>query len=214
MTVLTQTPADRAIRDCVAPLLPARTSMVRLRLLGTDVLLFHRLVRDEHQRREAAAAEPVNSMGALQVLHALPAGLPVPLETLTRPEQAEVRRLPSGAARVTARTVTRSAVRPLAVDLAVARATRTRHPLEAAGQFAPFCRRAILLKQPPVRHDDLVLEAALYGIGVLAQDRGGIRLLLAPAEHRPQRHTAAAWHFVEDLYERLSPRTEPDATVS
>jgi hypothetical protein len=188
--------------------------MVRLRLLGTDALLFHRLVRDEHQRRGAAAAEPVNSMGALQLLHALPAGVPVPLEALISAEQAAVRRLPASAARVTARTVTRLAVRPLTVDLAVVRATGTRHPLELAGRFAPFCRRAILLKQLPARQDDLVLEAALYGIGVLAQECGGIRLLLEPAEHWPQRHTAAAWHFVEDLYERLSPHTESDTNVS
>ncbi|MFJ2893082.1 hypothetical protein ACIO53_44355 [Streptomyces sp. NPDC087305] len=142
-------------------------------------------------------------MADLECLLTLPAGVRIPLESLESAARRAVRVLPTGAADREQATVTRRAVRPLRVDLAVVRASGWRQGLERAAQFAPFCRRAMLLDRCPSRLDELLAEADFYGIGVFLASGHEVELLLEPEEYRPRRHTAAAWWFVEDLYQRL-----------
>ncbi|WP_063748995.1 hypothetical protein [Streptomyces sp. NRRL B-24484] len=192
------------VRETALPLVSADTEGAVLPVLGTRALVLHRIDAAEHARRRTADAERLDGFAALECLLALPVDLPVPVDSLGSRERAVLRRLPRGAAEFDGGTVTRRAVRPLAVDLAVVRAADWRTGLERAGRFAPFCSRAVLLDRlPGPELDAAVMDASFYGIGVLLSGPDGIRSVLAPAEYRPQRHTAAAWHFAEGLYERL-----------
>ncbi|PBC71160.1 hypothetical protein BX265_5749 [Streptomyces sp. TLI_235] len=193
--------AWRSVRE-VLPQVSSEGEGVMLSVLGSRALLLYRVDETEHRRRQAAGSEPLDSIPALERLLGLPVGLPVPVGSL--PEQAGIRDLPRGAVEWDADLVTRRAVRPLAVDLAVVRAAGWRTGLERAGRFAPFCRRAVLLDEVPrAGRDETLAEASFYGIGVLVDEPDGIRIALEPEAYRPQRHTAAAWHFVEELYGRL-----------
>jgi hypothetical protein len=194
--------AWRSVREAASPQVSSESEGAVFSVLGTRALLLYRVDETEHRRRQAAASEQLDSIPALECLLGLPVGLPVPAGSL--PEEAEVRDLPRGAVEWDADLVTRRAVRPLVVDLAVVRAAGWRTGLERAGRFAPFCRRAVLLDEvPEARLDEILAEAAFYGIGVLVNEPDGIRIALEPEAYRPQRHTAAAWHFVEELYGRL-----------
>ncbi|WP_406356405.1 hypothetical protein [Streptomyces sp. NBC_00658] len=172
-------------------------------VFGSEALCFYRLDEAEHARREEASAACLDRMADLECLLTLPVGIRVPLESLDSAARREVRVLPTGAADRGRTTVTRRAVRPLRMDLAVVRASSWRKGLERAAQFAPFCRRAMLLDRRPSRLDDLLVEADFYGIGVFLASGSDVELLLEPEEYRPRRHTAAAWWFIEDLYQRL-----------
>ncbi|WP_380281948.1 hypothetical protein [Kitasatospora purpeofusca] len=191
-----------SVRKAALPQVSPESEGVVLSVLGTRALLLYRLDGAEHRRRQAAGAGRLDSIPALECLLGLPVGCRVPVGSL--PEQAQVRCLPRGAVEWDADLVTRRAVRPLAVDLAVVRAAERRTGLERAGRFAPFCRRAVLLDEVPrAGLDETVVEAAFYGIGVLVHGPDGIRVALEPEAYRPQRHTAAAWEFVEEVYGRL-----------
>ncbi|MFE3234463.1 hypothetical protein ACFXKJ_20395 [Kitasatospora indigofera] len=192
----------RSVREAALPQVPAESEGVMVSVLGTRALLLHRVDETEHERRQAAGAERLDSIPVLECLLGLPVGLPLAVGSL--PEQAAVRGLPHGAVEWDADRVTRRAVRPLAVDLAVVRAAGGRTDLERAGRFAPFCRRAVLFDEiPRAGFDEILVEAAFFGIGVLVNEPDGIRIAVEPEAYRPQRHTAAAWHFVEELYGRL-----------
>ncbi|WAL70206.1 hypothetical protein OU787_01090 [Kitasatospora sp. YST-16] len=192
----------RSVREAALPQISSESEGAVFSVLGTRALLLYRVDESECRRRQVVGAERLRSIPALECLLGLPVGLPVPVGSL--PDQAEVRGLPGGAVEWGADLVTRRAVRPLAVDLAVVRAAGWRTGLERAGRFAPFCRRAVLLDEVlHARSDEILAEAAFYGIGVLVNEPDGIRIALEPEAYRPQRHTAAAWHFVEELYGRL-----------
>lgn len=190
-----------SVRAASASLLApgGQTKVVCVR--GTEALCFYTLDPAEQERRQQAGAARLDNMAALETLLTLPVGIPVPLESFDRHQRRAVRALPAGAAERDRSTVTRSAVRPLQVDLAVVRASGWRQGLERAGRFAPFCRRAMVLARRPARLDEALMEADFYGIGVLIASKDSVEMVLEPGEHRPLRHTAAAWHFVEELYQ-------------
>ncbi|MFH8387572.1 hypothetical protein ACH4E7_42935 [Kitasatospora sp. NPDC018058] len=194
----------RSVREAALSQASVKSEGVALSILGTRALVLYRIDEAEHRRREAVGAEQLDSIPVLECLLGLPIGLPVPVDSL--PGQAAVRDLPRGAVEWGEYLVTRRAVRPLAVDLAVVRATDRRTGLERAGRFAPFCRRAVLFDHLTCSRaglEETLVEAAFYGIGVLVHEPDGIRMALEPEAYRPQRHTAAAWHFIEELYGRL-----------
>lgn len=61
----------------------------------------------------------------------------------------------------------------------------------------------MLLDRRPARLEEVLVEADFYGIGVFVASGGEVELALEPEDYRPPRHTAAAWWFVEDVYQRL-----------
>ncbi|MEU9067935.1 hypothetical protein AB0D60_13740 [Streptomyces sp. NPDC048306] len=188
-----------ASRALLEPGGQARTVSV----LGVEALCFYRLDEAEHARREEVSAARLDHMADLESLLTLPVGIPVPLASLDPAARSAVRTLPAGAVDRDRKTATRRAVRPLRVDLAVVRASGWRQGLERAAEFAPFCRRAMLLDRRPSRLDDVLVEADFYGIGVFLAAGNDVEMVLEPEDYRPRRHTAAAWWFVEDLYQRL-----------
>uniref|UniRef100_UPI003C7BD782 hypothetical protein n=1 Tax=unclassified Streptomyces TaxID=2593676 RepID=UPI003C7BD782 len=193
----------RSVRAASGALVHAGGRAKTLSLLGTDALVFYRFDATEHTRRQRAAMADLTGLGPLETLLTLPVDIPVPLDSLNARDRAAVRRLPAGSVDRDRRTVTRHAVRPLHVDLAVVAAQQPRNALEAATRFAPFCSRAALLRRPAPRMDDFLNEASFYGVGVLVDSSSGIDMVLEPRPYRPRRHTAAAWNFTEELYQRV-----------
>jgi hypothetical protein len=177
-----------------------------LQLKGSNAWVFYRYDENERARRHRVGAERLDRMDALEALLQVPVGLPVPLASLAEPLCRAIGALPGGAAVVGDGQVTRNAVRPLAVDLVVVRSSgrNWRDGLKRAGRFAPFSRRALLIDPPSEEWETLLLEAAFYGIGILIPAGGGVELVLEPRAYRPRRHTAAAWRFVEQVYQRLA----------
>lgn len=203
MVTLASSVMGRSVRTASAALLEPGTQAKTASLQGAEALFFHRTDAAEHLRRQDAAAARLDRMEALETLLALPVGVPVPLASLDTGQRRAVRTLPSGAVDRDRETVTRRAVRPVRVDLAVVPAAGWRQGLRDAGRFAPFCRRAMLLTRRPARLDEHLAEADFYGIGVFLAAEHGAEMLLQPQEHRPLRHTAAAWCFTEELYQLL-----------
>jgi hypothetical protein len=203
MVTLASSLTGGSVREASRALLEPSVQARPLSVLGTEALCFYRLNEDEHARREEASAARLDKLPDLESLLMLPVGIPVPLQSLDPLARREVRGLPTGAVERDRKAVTRRAVRPLQVDLAVVRASGWRRGLERAGQFAPFCRRAMLLDRRPARLDEVLVEADFYGIGVFIASGAEVELALEPEDYRPPRHTAAAWWFVEDVYQRL-----------
>lgn len=191
------------VRAASATLLQPGTQARVLSVEGAEALCFYRLDDAEHERRKRVSAARLDEMGALEALLALPVGVRVPLASLDRRARREVVALPAGSVVRDARSVIRQAVRPLRMDLAVVRASGWRSGLEAAGRFAPVCRRAMVLKRLPAETHELLLEANFYGVGVFVGADDGMEMVLEPRDYRPVRHTAAAWWYVEELYQRV-----------
>lgn len=207
MATLASPSVGTSVRAASAALLDSTARCISLQLMGSQTLVFYRPDETECARRLKTSAARLDSLGALQTLLELPVGLPVQRATLSPRLQAAVRRLPAGAADLDQRDVVRRAVRPLVVDLVVVRATAAgwRDGLRRASRFAPFCRRALVLDGFPSARDDMLMEAAFYGIGVLVcTDADGTVMVLEPRSYRPQRHTPAAWCFTEELHQQLS----------
>lgn len=203
MAVVASSAVGRSVRAASGALVHAGGHAKTLSLLGTDALVFYRFDATEHARRQSAAMTALTGMQTLETLLTLPVDMPVPLDSLSAGHQAALRRLPAGSVHRDRREITRRAVRPLHVDLAVLTGQQPRHALEAATRFAPFCSRAVLLRRPAPRMDDFLNEASFYGVGVLLDSPCDIEMVLQPRPYRPQRHTAAAWNFTEELYQRV-----------
>ncbi|CAM5494940.1 MULTISPECIES: hypothetical protein [Streptomyces] len=159
----------------------------------------------EHQRRQAAGIGPVtgHGFGGLDHLMALPAGLPVPVSSLTEEQQKYVRRAPAAIVTVEDGQVTRHAIRPCRVVLATVESpSASKMALEAAGRFAPFCPRRVVIRRLPHRkHFNYLHDYDFYGVGVTLQHSdGSTEPVLDPRPWRPARHTPAGWWFVERAY--------------
>ena len=193
--------------DVVTAQTPAWTTAADaavVQLFGGSALVFYSLDPIEHPRRTAACAKPLTRLRDVETLLRLPVGMPVLLSSLDRPTAAAVRALPGGAADIGRGQVVRRAVRPAHVDLVVVTADSPRRGLAAAGRFAPFARRAVMLDRPGTATDMFLLEAAFYGIGVIARRDDGLRVLVEPEPFQAVRHSAAGWLFVEDVYSQVT----------
>ena len=138
------------------------------------------------------------------LLLSLPVGIPVPLDVLSPADQAGARRLPPGAVRIDTTggqpcTVTRLALRPATVHLALVQGPVNARTLARAGAFAPFCARAVLAGRTP--HEGARLaEADFYGIGSAVDTTAGPEILVPAAPWTLRRHSPAGWLFTEQAY--------------
>lgn len=169
----------------------------------------------EHQRRQAAGLGTAtgHGFGGLDILMALPHGLPVPLADLTRHQRQYVRRAPAGICTVADGNVTRHAERPCRVVMATVRATSpSLGAMESASRFAPFCARQVIVTRPPsLRSPERALEYSFYGIGLLLEhSTGELETLVPPRPWRALRHTPAAWWFAERAYAQYLAQTAAD----
>lgn len=171
-----------------------------MRIFQTEALIIYRLDESEHARRSVAASEQVPAAEVLELLLGLPIGMPVPVDSLTHRERAALRSAPDGFVDVEARQVIRQAVAPVAVDLALVGAKSWRRGLAAAGRFAPFCTRAMVLADYPGDLEELLVQAGFFGIGVIVSTERGTEVLVAPTPYRRVRFGAASWQFLEQVY--------------
>lgn len=169
-------------------------------VLGAEALICYRVDTGEAERRRRAGAETITSADVLELLLDLPLGVPVPVTSLSHREGAALKRAPAGAVCVRDGEVTRHAVAPVAVDLALITGGSWRHGLKIAGRFAPFCARAMVLPRRPRDLAGLCLEAGFYGVGVIVADDRSTEVLVAPAPFRRSLWTAAGWRFLEAVY--------------
>ena len=177
-------------------------------LMGAEALICYRLDAGEHARRQRAGAGAISSADVLELLLGLPVAAPVPVASLTCRERAALDRAPHGAVSVCCGEVTRFAVAPVAVELALVAAGNWRAGLGVAGRFAPFCARAVVLSRRPANLADVQMEAGFYGVGVIMVEDQSAEILVEPAPFRRRRVTAAGWRFVEEVY-RLARRSWP-----
>jgi len=172
-------------------------------VLGTRAVLRFRLDLVEDDRRRRAHSGAIRSPEVLDLLLGLPVGVPVPIGSLTPSERSALRVAPPGVVTVDAACVTRQAVYPLAVDLAVVASRGWRTGLEVVGRFAPFCARVMLLRQWPDDAENLRMQADFYGIGVVIAHGTDVEILVAPHLFQRRRFTAAGWQFIEEVYQHV-----------
>ncbi|WP_128380441.1 hypothetical protein [Streptomyces cavernae] len=170
----------------------------------------------EHERRHAVGLGVATGygFGGLDVLMALPHGLPVPLSVLTDHQRAYVRQAPAGICTVTCDQVLRHVTQPCRVLLATVRAeSASQLALDAVEKFTTFCERRVIINRAPSLHfPEKFLEFGFYGIGVCLQHPDGTLETLVEPRRRVRRHTPAAWWFAETAYGRfLTDRSSPHA---
>lgn len=172
-------------------------------IMGTEALVCYRVDDDEHARRQRAGAGTISSADVLELLLGLPTAMPVSVASLTRRESAALREAPPGSVSVFDGRVTRHAVAPVRVELALVAARSWRQGLEVAGRFAPFCAQAMVLRRRPADLPDVRLQAGFYGIGVILVESQSTEVLVEPASFQRHRFTVAGWRFLEEVYRRV-----------
>ncbi|MGW6273673.1 hypothetical protein [Streptomyces sp. NPDC055060] len=199
---------DAARRVCEVAvggaLLPGST-VVEVGARGVTAVLSVRLHAGEVERRAAAGVAPLLDVSALDALLQLPAGLPVPESSLTSREHVRLRRCPQGAVEADGGLLVRRLVSPLEVDVAVVRSRRpSRAALLRAGRFGAYAASAVWLDGPAAGSELMVMEAGVYGLGVVrAVDGEAPELLVAPRSSSRFGHTAAGWLLHEQVYAGL-----------
>jgi hypothetical protein len=172
-------------------------------IMGTEALICYQIDDREHARRRRAGAGAISSADVLELLLGLPIAMPVLAASLTRRERAALKLAPRGAVSVCDGQVTRLALAPVAVELALVAAYTWRDGLEVAGRFTPFCARAVVLRRRPADLADVLLQAGFYGVGVIVVDDQSTEVLVGPAPFQRLRFTAAGWRFLEEVYRRI-----------
>ncbi|MFC8447630.1 hypothetical protein [Kitasatospora sp. NPDC057223] len=167
--------------------------------------LFTVLNRTEYQRRRTVHGDScppaIDNPEHLDLLLSVPEGMPVAASALTARQRALLRALPPTAASLT-RTdgqvthVTRTAIRPATVHLALVTGPVSGTNLGIAGSFAPFCPRAILAPERP-RLAETLIEADFWGIGVAVEENDTVEVLVPPRPWKRMRHSPAGWRFEE-----------------
>jgi hypothetical protein len=183
---------------------PGVTHAKFVSIMGVSALVRYRLDEHEVARRADSRLGALSSPDVLNLLLDLPLGLPVPVASLTTWERSALRGMPRGAVSITKGEVTREAVAPVVVDLAIVPARTWRTGLHDAGRFAPFCARLMVLGKPPKDLAELNRQAGFYGIGVAVADGAEPQLLVAPEPFRRLRFTVASWQFLEHVYRQVA----------
>lgn len=167
---------------------------------GSALLVSFTLDEDEHRRRRESGVGAVTDEMLLAALLSLPEdslGRVEPrferlFDAPSTSEFATVVDDPEGG-----RWAQRTLRCPVHVDQIEAFAESWRHGLRIAHTWAGYGPRVVRVSEAP----DTVLpcmEASRYGVGFVTDNA----LLVAPAEYRPRRWTAARWRFAELVYAR------------
>jgi hypothetical protein len=172
-------------------------------IMGAEALVCYRLDDGEHARRRRAGTGAILSPDVLELLLSLPIAASVPVASLTCRERAALDRASRGTVSVCGDRVTRRAVAPVTVELALVAARNWRDGLEVAGRFAAFCARAMVLRRRPTDLADVQMQAGFYGVGVIVVDEQSAEVLVAPEPFQRLRFTAAGWRFLEEVYREV-----------
>ncbi|MEW2522821.1 hypothetical protein [Actinacidiphila alni] len=171
---------------------------------GVQAVVGYRRVTSEWERRAAAGTPALTRPDTLDLLMGLPVGEAVPVSALSAPEQRALKAMPKGVVVRKNGTVTRQAVQPLQVDLAVVPGRGWESAMALAERFTPFCARAVLVDRPLRRRGEAMLQADFYGIGLMAVVGNELDVLVPPRPFVKRRHSVAGWQFLEGLYGQLA----------
>jgi hypothetical protein len=193
------------ISQLVAPEVMSWTYCRAVRLYGQDVTAFVSLHEDELRRRAGCGLGPVRDSALLRELFELPEGIAMPCASISAWSRSVLSRAPDGVGEWSDSGFTRLACPPLRVDTVVVQARDWRVGIDRASAFGPFCRRVLVLAAPPVgeEQDHLELEAALYGVGVIAAYGRDEEWVVSPEPFRPRRLSSGHWLFQERVYAEL-----------
>ncbi|WP_246144473.1 hypothetical protein [Actinacidiphila oryziradicis] len=178
--------------------------MDAVKIFGVRAVLAYRPDLSERERRSEACTGILNRSDVINLLMGLPVGQAVPVAALSDAERRALKHVPRGVVLREGATVTRAAVQPLRVDLAVVPGRGWQSAMEQAERFTPFCARAALVDGPLRRRDDAIMQADFYGIGLLAVQGDEVEMLVPPRPFVRKRYTAAGWRFVEDVHRQVS----------
>ncbi|BFP50064.1 hypothetical protein KCMC57_64320 (plasmid) [Kitasatospora sp. CMC57] len=161
------------------------------------------LTEDARRRTFHPVPEAYYRPDDTDLLLTLPGGIPVPMANLTPAQQSTARRQAAGAVHIDTTqgkpgTVTRLAVKPATVHLALVEGRANAATLGRVTSYAPFCTRALLTRVRP--STNFLIEAGFYGVGVALQTPEGIEVLVKPVPWVLRRHSPAGWCFVEHAY--------------
>jgi hypothetical protein len=156
----------------------------------------------ETARREEVGLGAVTDAVLLGVLATLPIGEPFAWSMLDRRAQRVLGSAPEGVLERAGKNAVRLLTPPVTVEAVSLLARVARAGLETASTFAPFCRRTVVLPDVAV-NDDILLEAAYYGIGVSVCSGETIRIATEPAPFVVRRWTWALWQFHEEAWAEL-----------
>lgn len=184
------------------PGLSGAVSGVRGSLLGVDAYLLMGLDDHEHHRRIETGLTAIRGSESLRLLWRLPHGEAVQLADLTDEERRGLRQLPRGVAEVAGGRVTRLAVPPVTIRLAIVADNTLDRGLDRASRFAPFAPRLLVLTGPPGDLAWAQVEAQFYGIGLATAGADGVVMLADP---EPPRRAAGpvTWRVREEAYAAL-----------
>lgn len=174
--------------------------LVRARLLGRTVLVGLCVNDHEATRRQVAGTGALTDVSLLQVLATLPAWETFPWSGLTRREQRILRAAPSGVLERVGGRAKRLAVPAAIVDEVLVEARSGIAGLTAASAYAPYCRRSAAIPASDADAETTLLDATLYGIGIVVRREGLPVQVLEPAPFIQQRWTWASWLFHEQAW--------------
>ncbi|MFE4518366.1 hypothetical protein ACFRMQ_29780 [Kitasatospora sp. NPDC056783] len=204
MTVAAREPMEM-VSAAAAPgrLLPDGSDMGLVTVLGTHAVIAYRRDAQEYQRRREAGTGALGRSDVLDLLMSLPVDEPVPTAALNEAERRTLKAVPKGAVDRESGMVTRRAIQPLRVDLAVVFGRGWESAMEKAERFTPFCARAVLVEGALRRREEAMMQADFYGIGLFVAVGGDVDVLVPPRPFVRKRHSTAAWRFVEDVHRQL-----------
>ncbi|QVQ52244.1 hypothetical protein J4H86_26735 [Spiractinospora alimapuensis] len=182
-----------------------------VKMWNRPAMLFYRVDSEEWRRREACGAEPITRMEILDLLMGLPLGQDIPVPSLAPWERRAMGKAPRGALRRHGDMVRRLAQVPLYPELALVWSRGWKQGIRAAGLFAPFCARALVIEQPLRRIAEATMELDFWGVGLLSGTHGDLEPLVHPQPYVPNRFTPARWRFAEQITHQIhtnSPQTK------
>lgn len=182
---------------------PERSSSAVVRMFNTTTGVAYLPNAAEITRRQARGLAAFTQMDLLDVLMGLPIGLPIAVEDLTDRERRLLRRSPAGVVDMVDGQYIRQVAAPLSPQFAVVSSRTWKDGLRSAGQFAPFCSRAMLLRSVPDDLEDARVQASFFGIGICVFSSSGLRMLVDPQPYVRQRHSCGQWWFAEELYAQV-----------
>jgi hypothetical protein len=181
--------AERAVRrpDPIDRALPALAaagydgSAVEIGLRSGPVTVIADLDYEEHRRRSTAGVGPIIDRSLLTALWELPDGMAVERSALPR-WVIDVVGGSSSTGVVDDGTALRRMVRPpLRVRGAVACRSTLRASLAAVCRLSALCPVLVVVDGPVDPADPTLLEADLYGVGVVGPDPSGTSRIVSPA---------------------------------
>lgn len=185
---------------------------IRVRLLGRSVLVSLRVNEREAGRREAAGTGALTDISLLQVLATLPAWEFFTWSSLSRREQRILRSAPPGVLERAGSRARRLAVPAANVDSVVVEARSGTAGLAAASAFAPYCRRNTVIPAAAANDETTLLNAQLYGIGIVVRRDGQYLQVAEAAPFVLRRWSWASWLFHEQAWAQAYPvRTDSQA---